>query len=88
MCICVLHECMYVCIHVYSCHLQRSEEGVRVPETRIRDACKLPFGCRKMNQGPLKEPQELLPTELSLQFLCRVSNNPLLFNIDYQLVST
>lgn len=77
---------MYVCMHVYSWHLHRSE-CVRAPGTGIRDSCKPPRGCWKMNQGPLKEPRELLPTELSLWFICRVFNHPLLFNNDYQLDS-
>lgn len=47
----VLPACMYVC-HMHA--FWKSEEGVRSPGTWVPDDCEPPWGCWKLNPGPLQ----------------------------------
>lgn len=53
---------------VYACGCYGSMcRGARFPGTGVTDACELPCGCWKSNQGCLQDPSGLLATESSLQ---------------------
>ena len=63
----VLHACMSV-YHLHAWYPQRPEDGFRSPETGVAGACELlPYGCWKLNLGPLEEQTVLLTTKLALQ---------------------
>lgn len=50
-----MHECLPVCLyvyHVYTWYLWRSEEGFRVPGTRVTVGCELKYGHREPNPSP------------------------------------
>lgn len=40
---------------LYAWYLERPEEGIIFPGSRIIDHCELLCGCCKLNLGPLKE---------------------------------
>lgn len=55
---------MYTCVHLAPS--QGPEEGIRVPETKLRDGCEL---SQPGNSSPLQEQPVLVPTVPSLQAL-------------------
>ena len=62
----VLSQCIYV-HHMHAWCPQKSEEGVRVPGTRVMSICEPPCGCQELNLGPLQEHPVLLIAGQSLQ---------------------
>lgn len=58
LCVWVLfHTCMCImCMH----SIQRLEEGIRGPGTRVTDSGELSHGCQGPNHSPLKEHYMLL----------------------------
>jgi hypothetical protein len=59
---------MYV-YHLYTQCLQMPVDGIRSPETRVRDGYKSPCGYYKLSPGPVEENSMLLTTEQSLQII-------------------
>jgi hypothetical protein len=66
LCMSVLSQCIYV-HHMHAWCPQKSEEGVRVPGTRVMSICEPPCGCQELNLGPLQEHPVLLTAGQSLQ---------------------
>lgn len=53
-------NCLPACMSVHCMHdwyPQRSEEGIRSPETAIIEGCEQQVRARNGKQGPLQEPQ-------------------------------
>lgn len=55
--LCVLACCLHICLCV----------GVGSPGTKVTSRCEVPFGCWKLNPGPLEEQPVLLTAKPSLQ---------------------
>lgn len=66
MCMVVLLVCFSV-FHLCAWYLQRPEEGVESPRTRLTDACELSCMYWKLNLGHLEVRQVLLTAESSIQ---------------------
>lgn len=65
LCLCLsTYMCMY---HVCAWFLQKAEEGLRTPGTRVTHVCVLPHGYLELKLGLLQEHQVFLVTETSLQ---------------------
>lgn len=50
------------CASLMSLEVRR---GYQIPETGVKNSCKLPYGCWALNLGPLKEQPVFLTTEPS-----------------------
>ena len=63
-----------VCVDVHCMHAWcpgKPEWGIRYPKTGVIDDCEAVYcKCRQWNPSSLQEMQDLLTTELSLQFSC------------------
>nr|CRZ22100.1 Bm8146 [Brugia malayi] len=66
-CVCVC-MCVSVCVyHRHACCQRRSEEGVGFLGNEVLDGCEPPpYGCWKLNSGPLKEQSAFLTAEPAL----------------------
>lgn len=52
----ILPACMHV-HHVHAWYLQRSEEGIGSPRTRVTDGCEPLSEFKKLNPGSLQDQQ-------------------------------